>query len=150
MAMNVSGASGGFKSDINITPMVDVILVLLIIFMISVPLLQMGYQAQVPPKVQTAAPPPMEDQIIVRMDAQGQTFINKAQIPLADFGAKLREALTGRQSKVVFFAADGELPYDKVADFMDLCRSSGADNLGIVFDDLRSGGAGAATGAGSP
>jgi biopolymer transport protein TolR len=148
MAMNV-GASGSVKSDINITPMVDVILVLLIIFMISVPLLQMGYPVQVPPKIQTAAPPPMqEDQIIVRMDAQGQTFINKAQIPYRDFGGKLQQALTGRQSKVVFFAADGELTYDKVADFMDLCRDSGAENLGIVFDDLRGGGG--ATGAGAP
>jgi biopolymer transport protein TolR len=148
MAMNV-GATGGVKSDINITPMVDVILVLLIIFMISVPLLQMGYPVQVPPKIQTSAPPPMqEDQIIVRMDAQGQTFINKAQIPMADFGGRLRQALTGRQSKVVFFAADGELPYDKVADFMDLVRDSGAENLGIVFDDLRGGGG--ATAAGAP
>ena len=109
MAMNV-GASGGVKSDINITPMVDVILVLLIIFMISVPLLQMGYPVQVPPKIQTSAPPPMqEDQIIVRMDAQGKTYINRAQIPLSDFAGKLRTAMTGRQSKVVFFDADGEL-----------------------------------------
>ena len=151
MAMNV-GATGGVKSDINITPMVDVILVLLIIFMISVPLLQMGYPVQVPPKIQTSAPPPMqEDQIIVRMDAQGKTFINKAPVPLSEFGGKLRTALTGRQSKVVFFAADGELPYDKVADFMDLCRDSGAENLGIVFDDLRGGPpAAAAAPAGAP
>lgn len=148
MAMNV-GASGTVKSDINITPMVDVILVLLIIFMISVPLLQMGYPVQVPPKIQTSAPPPVqEDQIIVRMDAQGQTFINNTQFPYRDFGGKLQQALTGRQSKVVFFAADGELTYDKVADFMDLCRDSGAENLGIVFDDLRGGPPGAtATGA---
>jgi len=138
--MNV-GATGGVKSDINITPMVDVILVLLIIFMISVPLLQMGYPVQVPPKIQTAAPPSMEDQIIVRMDAQGQTFINKTMIPLSQFPGKLQAALTGRQSKVVFFAADGELSYDQVADFMDLVRDNGAENLGIVFDDLRGGGA---------
>jgi biopolymer transport protein ExbD len=137
MAMNV-GATGGVRSDINITPLVDVVLVLLIIFMVAVPLLQMGYDVQVPPKVESAAPPPMnEDQIIVRMDAQGQTFINKQQIPYSQFGGKLQEALTGRQSKVVFFAADGDLPYDKVADFMDLCRSSGAENLGIVFEDLK-------------
>jgi biopolymer transport protein TolR len=150
MAMNV-GATGSVKSDINITPMVDVILVLLIIFMISVPLLQMGYPVQVPPKVQTAAPAPTEDQIIVRMDAQGQAYINKMMVPLADFPGKLRTALTGRQSKVVFFAADGELSYDKVADFMDMVRDNGAENLGIVFEDLRGGGgAGAAPGAGAP
>lgn len=148
MAMNVSGASGGVKGDINITPLVDVVLVLLIIFMVAVPLVQMGYGVQVPPKVETpAAAPVMEGQIIVRMDALGQTYINKTMIPSAEFGAKLRSALTGRQSKVVFFAADGELTYDKVADFMDLCRDNGAENLGIVFEDLRGGGGGASPAA---
>lgn len=138
MAMNVSGASGGVRSDINITPLVDVVLVLLIIFMVTVPLLQMGYPVQVPPKIETAAPPPVqEDQVIVRMDAQGRMFINKTSFAPNEFGSKLRTAMTGRQSKVVFFAADGELTYDKVADFMDLCRDNGAENLGIVFDDLK-------------
>jgi len=143
MAMNVSGASGGVRSDINITPLVDVVLVLLIIFMVAVPLLQMGYSAQVPPKVETAAPTPNEDQIIVRMDAAGQTFINKMPVPYANFGGALRQAMTGRQQKVVFFAADGELSFDKVVDFMDVVRNNGAENLGIVFDDLRTPGAAA-------
>ncbi len=138
MAMNVGGG-GGIRSEINITPLVDVVLVLLIIFMVAVPLLQMGYPVQVPPKVEAAAPPPQsDDQVIVRMDAQGNMFINKTMYPEAEFGGKLRDAMTGRQSKVVFFAADGELPFDKVAHFMDLVRHNGADNLGIVFDDLRS------------
>ena len=136
MAMNMGGA-GGVRSDINITPLVDVVLVLLIIFMVAVPLLQMGYPAQVPPKVTTATPPPSEDQIIVRMDAAGQTYINKQAVPYASFGGALQQALTGRQQKVVFFAADGELPYGKVADFMDVCRQNGAQNLGIVFEDMK-------------
>ena len=137
MAMNVGG-SGGIRSEINITPLVDVVLVLLIIFMVAVPLLQMGYPVQVPPKVETAAPPPQsDDQVIVRMDAQGSMFINKTMYPENEFGPKLREAMTGRASKVVFFAADGELLFDKVAHFMDLCRNNGAENLGIVFDDLK-------------
>ena len=149
MAMNVGG-SGDVRSEINITPLVDVVLVLLIIFMVAVPLLQMGYPVQVPPKVETAAPPPTSnDQIIVRMDAAGNAFINKSMIPMNEFGGKLREALTGRQSKVVFFAADGELTFDKVVDFMDLCRDSGAENLGIVFDDLKGTAGGGATPAGS-
>jgi biopolymer transport protein ExbD len=149
--MNVSGAGGGVRSDINITPLVDVVLVLLIIFMVAVPLLQMGYPVQVPPKVETAAPPPQsDDQVIVRMDAQGNRFINKTMYPENEFGPKLREAMTGRASKVVFFAADGELLFDKVAHFMDLCRNNGADNLGIVFDDLRPGAATASAPAGAP
>ncbi len=149
MAMNVGGG-GGIRSEINITPLVDVVLVLLIIFMVAVPLLQMGYPVQVPPKVETAAPPPQsDDQVIVRMDSQGNMFINKTMYPQNEFGPKLREAMTGRASKVVFFAADGDLLFDKVAHFMDLCRDNGADNLGIVFDDLRPAGASGAP-AGAP
>jgi biopolymer transport protein TolR len=137
MAMDVQGGAGGIRSDINITPLVDVVLVLLIIFMVAVPLLQMGYAVQVPPKVTTAIPQPDADQIIVRLDDQGHSFINKFQVEQADFPGRLRQLLTNRQSKVVFFAADGELPYDKVATFMDIVRDAGAQNLGIVFDDLK-------------
>ena len=137
MAINVQGGAGGIKSDINITPLVDVVLVLLIIFMVAVPLLQMGYAVQVPPKVTTATPQPDADQIIVRLDDQGHAFINKTQVGANEFQAALSRVLTGRQSKVVFFAADGELSYDKVAAFMDMVRDAGAQNLGIVFDDLR-------------
>jgi biopolymer transport protein TolR len=144
MAMDVQGGASGIRSDINITPLVDVVLVLLIIFMVAVPLLQMGYAVQVPPKVTTAIPQPDADQIIVRLDEQGHSFINKTQVEPADFEGRLRTALTGRQNKVVFFAADGDLPYDKVATFMDMVRDAGAQNLGIVFDDLKSQPAGAA------
>jgi biopolymer transport protein ExbD len=137
MAMEVRGGASGIRSDINITPLVDVVLVLLIIFMVAVPLLQMGYAVQVPPKVTTATPQPDADQIMVRLDETGHAFINKTPVELAQFQGMLRTALTGRQSKVVFFAADGELPYDKVATFMDLTRDAGAQNLGIVFEDMK-------------
>ncbi|HEV7668209.1 MAG TPA: biopolymer transporter ExbD [Thermoanaerobaculia bacterium] len=147
MAMSV-GPSGGPRSDINITPLVDVVLVLLIIFMVITPLIQMGYPVQVPPKVESAQPPPSSDQLIVRMDDKGTTFINKVSVPLPEFPGKLKEALTGRSSKVIFFAADGDLEYGRVADFMDMCRDAGAENLGIVFDDLDGPGA-AATAVGA-
>ncbi len=81
-------------------------------------------------------PPPTSDQIIVRMDAAGRMYINKDTFGAAEFPARLRQALVNRGSKMVFFAADGELTFDHVADFIDLCRDSGAENLGIVFDDL--------------
>jgi biopolymer transport protein TolR len=149
MAMNVGG-SGGPKSDINITPLVDVVLVLLIIFMVITPIVQMGYEVQVPPKVETSAPVPQDsNQVIVRLDAEGRPWINKQQVPMNEFPAKLREVLTGRSSKVIFFAADGELEYDRVADFMDVCRDNGAQNLGIVFEDMRGGPAAAAALGGS-
>lgn len=147
MSMNVGG-SGGPKSEINVTPLVDVVLVLLIIFMVITPIVQMGYAVQVPPKVETSAPVPQDsNQVIVRLDAEGRPWINKQMISMSDFPAKLREVLTGRSSKVIFFAADGELEYDRVAQFMDVCRKNGAQNLGIVFEDMRPGG-GAAAGLG--
>jgi biopolymer transport protein TolR len=136
MAMAV-GPSGSLKSDINITPLVDVVLVLLIIFMVITPLVQVGYDTKVPPKVEsTAPPPPSVDQVIVRLDAQGKMYINKEEIPPQDFPRRLREVMRGRESKVTFFAAQGDLPYDQVITFMDLCRDNGMQNIGIVLQDL--------------
>ncbi len=146
MAIQTS-STGSVRSDINITPLVDVVLVLLIIFMIVTPILQMGHEVQVPPKLETNVPPPTtDDQVIVRLDSQGRAFINKLQVTRNEFPTRLREVLAGRSAKVVFFAADGELPYGDVADFMDMVRDNGAQNLGIVFDDMK-GAAGAAKAA---
>ena len=136
MSMNVGGG-GGVKASINVTPMVDVVLVLLIIFMVIQPMLQVGYTVETPPEVKSATPPPqVSDQVIIRMDEDGRTFINKAEIPMAQFGDRLRAAMSGREKKLAFFAADGELSYEKVVNFMDLCRNNGAQKLGIVFEDL--------------
>ncbi len=137
MSMNVGGVSGGVRSEINITPLVDVVLVLLIIFMVIQPMLQVGYEVETPPEVKSAPSTPPGDQVIIRMDAEGKTFINKLEIPRAQFAERLKTAMTGREKKLAFFAADGELTYDRVIEFMDLCRNNGAEKLGIVFDDLR-------------
>ncbi len=135
MAMT-GGKMGNMKSDINITPLVDVVLVLLIIFMVVTPLLQRGYETKVPPRVQTTTPPPMTDQIVLRLGADGYYYINKEQFTEQDFIAKLDEVTKGRENKVVFLAADGNLLYDKVARFIDLCDAHGAKNIGIVLEDL--------------
>jgi biopolymer transport protein TolR len=98
----------------------------------------MGYEVDTPPKVESALPPPTsDDQIIVRMDASGKTYINKEEVAVGQFGARLGLALKGRSNQVIFFAADGELTYEKVAFFLDLCRDAGAKKLGMVFDDIK-------------
>jgi len=136
MAMT-GGKMGDMKSDINITPLVDVVLVLLIIFMVVTPLLQRGYETKVPPKQVTNTPPPTNlDQIVLRLTEDGGMYINKEQYMERDFLNKLDEVTRGRENKVVFFAADGNLSYDKVARFMDMCNDHGAKNLGIVLDDI--------------
>jgi biopolymer transport protein ExbD len=145
MAMSVGGGRMGVRSEINITPLVDVVLVLLIIFMVIVPILQMGYEVRVPPKVTGFTPPTDSDQVIVRIDHDGRYYINKQQFSAQDFPARLREAMTGRSRKLAFLAADGELPYGQVATFLDLCRHNGAENIGIVFEDLNPAGQAAAT-----
>jgi len=134
--MQVGGGRGGVRSEINVTPLVDVVLVLLIIFMVITPMLQVGYEINTPPEVESAAPPPSDDQIILRMDEQGRIFINRETILPSEFPQRLEATLHNRESKMVFFAAAGELPFAKVAEFLDLCRNSGAKNLGIVFDEL--------------
>ena len=137
MSMNVS-SGGGISANINITPLVDVVLVLLIIFMVIQPMLQVGYEVETPPEIKSATPPPQNnEQVIIRMDADGKTYINREEVPRGRFAERLRTAMTGREKKLAFFAADGELTYEKVVEFMDLCRNNGAQKLGIVFDDLR-------------
>jgi biopolymer transport protein TolR len=142
-----SGSSSGPKSEINVTPLVDVVLVLLIIFMVIIPMTQVGYDVNTPPKVDAVQVLPDQNQLIVRMDARGQIFINKEQLTEATFPSRFREAIRNREKKVIFFAADGELSYEKVAAVLDMVRDNGAENIGIVFDDLAPGpGVGAAVG----
>jgi biopolymer transport protein TolR len=123
------------RSEINVTPLVDVVLVLLIIFMVVIPMLQMGHPVATPPARPDGWPSP--NQLLARMDEQGRTYLNKEEVPLANFGVRLKQLTANRAGRITFFAADGELPYGQVADFMDLCRNNGAENLGIVFDDIR-------------
>ena len=135
--MQVSGGSGGSMSDINVTPMIDVILVLLIIFMVMVPVVQMGYLVRVPPKPEddvTVIPDPT--QIILRYDKDGNAFINKQRVPLAEFGAKLQQTLKGNTGKMVFFAGDPEAPYDETVEFLDAARAAGAENIGLIVEDI--------------
>ena len=131
------GEPSRMQSAINVTPLVDVVLVLLIIFMVVQPMLQMGYEVETPPEIKTPTPqPPDPNQIIVNMDAEGRPYINKQAIPKPEFSTRLAAALKNREKKIVFFAANGELSYEKVVAFMDQVRDAGAQNLGIVFDDL--------------
>ena len=136
MAM-ATGQRGVLKSDINITPLVDVVLVLLIIFMVITPIAQVGYEARVPPKLEdNVPPPPSVDQVIVRLDAAGRIFINKEEVSEQDFPRRLRDVLRGRENKVSFFAASGDLDYDRVIHFLNVCHENGLNNLGIVLEEL--------------
>jgi biopolymer transport protein ExbD len=124
------------RSDINVTPLVDVVLVLLIIFMVITPVVQMGYLVKVPPKAPANLPPSaVQDQIILRLASADRVLINKEDLTMAQFPARIREILRGNSSKMVFFAGARDVDYDTTMRFLDLARQSGAKNIGIIVED---------------
>jgi biopolymer transport protein TolR len=129
------GGGGSMRSDINVTPLVDVVLVLLIIFMVITPVVQMGYLVRVPPKAPANIPPAaVQDQIILRFMDQQRMFINKDELTAEQFPQKLREVLHGNPSKMVFFQGAPENDYESTMKFLDLARNSGAKNIGIIVE----------------
>jgi biopolymer transport protein ExbD len=130
------GGSGSMRSDINVTPLVDVVLVLLIIFMVITPVVQMGYLVKVPPKAPANLPPSaMQDQIIIRLAAVDRVLINKEEMTMGQFPPRIREILRGNTSKMVFFAGARDVDYETTLKFLDLARASGAKNIGIIVED---------------
>ncbi|HEX8252469.1 MAG TPA: biopolymer transporter ExbD [Thermoanaerobaculia bacterium] len=130
------GGSGSVKSEINVTPLVDVVLVLLIIFMVITPVVQMGYLVKVPPKAPANLPPSaVQDQIVLRLAPEGRVLINKDEMTLAEFPGRIREILRGNTSKMVFFSGSRDVDYEATMTFLDLARASGAKNIGIIVED---------------
>lgn len=130
------GGSGSMQSNINVTPLVDVVLVLLIIFMVITPVVQMGYLVRVPPKAPANIPPSaVQDQIVLRLYPGDRVFINKEEMTSAQFPTRIREVLRGNTSKMVFFAGGRDVDYETTIKFLDLARSSGAKNIGIIVED---------------
>src|SRR5262245_12112280 len=129
------GRLSDFRSDINITPLVDVVLVLLIIFMVITPLLQMGYDVKVPPKAppqdQSTVPP---DLLIVSLTPTNKIYLNKAEVNPQTLSLRLTEILKNRANKTIFFSGDDGSSYGEVMKVMDLCRNAGAKNIGIVME----------------
>lgn len=131
------GSGGGLKSDINITPLVDVVLVLLIIFMVLTPLLQLGYDVSVPPKATVEASAVVNKaQLIVTQAEPGKVYLNREQIALDQLPLKLTEILQHRNDKTVFFSAADDLNYGMVIQTMDVIRNSGAERIGIITEKV--------------
>src|SRR5438270_573485 len=128
-------SAAGLNSDINVTPLVDVVLVLLIIFMVITPVVQMGYLVRVPPKAPPGIPPSaVNDQIILRLMPDNHIFINKDEVPANDFPVRIRDIMHGNTSKMVFFQGSPDVDYDATMKFLDVARACGAKNIGIIVE----------------
>ena len=132
MAMNL-GSSAGSMSDINVTPMVDVMLVLLIIFMVTAPMLQQGIALDLP-QTRSATLDVNSDTMVVALSAQKRVFIGETEVPLTQLRAKLVGNLKLRQDKEVYLRADRTLPYGFVVDVMAILKDAGVVTLGMVTD----------------
>jgi biopolymer transport protein ExbD len=131
------GGSGTVKSDINVTPLVDVVLVLLIIFMVITPVVQMGYLVRVPPKAPSNLPPSaIQDQIVLRLASNNRVFINKEEMTIDQFPNRIRDILKGNTSKMVFFSGGRDVDYESTMTFLDIARASGCKNIGIIVEDV--------------
>jgi biopolymer transport protein ExbD len=110
--------------------------VLLIIFMVITPVVQMGYLVKVPPKAPANVPPSaVQDQIIIRLVDATHVLINKEEMEVGAFPNRIRDILRGNTSKMVFFAGARDVDYDTTMRFLDIARASGCKNIGIIIDE---------------
>jgi biopolymer transport protein TolR len=141
MGMSVGGPGGGPKADINMTPMIDVLLVLIIIFMVITPLTPKGLEALVPQPPPPNQPPSMSDQrtVVVIIDKDHNMMINTEPTTEATMGARLAEIFKTRAERVVFIKGDGNLEYQWVAKAIDIAHGAGIDKVGLMTAKVESG-----------
>ena len=120
-------------ADINVTPLVDVMLVLLVIFMVTAPMMQQGVQVNLP-KANTKAMTPQDEAVVVSVDKSGKVFINKDEIPAADLRNRLAAMFASREKKEVFLKADAGVPYGEVVKAMADIKGAGIERLGMVTE----------------
>lgn len=134
MAMAVGGG-GGVKAEPNVTPMIDVMLVLLIIFMIVIPAISAGFNAQPPKGVNLKAHPEENDDVVLGIDQQGHYYLNKKPIRAEDLQTALTNIYNSRaEDKRLFLKADAQLDYSKVVDAIDIAAKAGARFTGLISD----------------
>ncbi len=135
MAMGVGGSKGGSMSEINMTPMIDVLLVLLIIFMVVQQGLQRGLSVQVPPpkeKEEIAQKPPDDQQIVLEVEPGPKYFVNRTEVPAENLENFLRETFATRARKVIFVKGAADLAYGEVVRAVDASRAADITLVGLV------------------
>lgn len=133
MAFDAQEGNGGAISQINVTPLVDVMLVLLVIFMVTAPILQQGVPINLP-KVAATGLSGDDQQLVVSLDKQGKLYLNDAPMDLDDLRAKLQAVLQMRPDRQVFLRADDAVAYGRVMRIIAAIKGAGVERLGMVTE----------------
>ena len=133
MAMSM-GSSGGVKSEINVTPLVDVMLVLLIIMMIVAPMLQKGVDVRLPVAANSSDKPETQEQTVLAIKADKTLWVNGIQVRETELRTKIEEALETKKEKVILIKADEDVEYGAVMGAMDELRLGGIEDMGLITE----------------
>ena len=139
MAMDVGGAGRGkVKGDINVTPLVDVMLVLLIIMMLVAPMLQQGVAVRLPTATNTTDKPETQEQTVLAISKNKEYYLNAKPVTENDMVTRLNEILENKKEKIVLIKADEEVEYSAVMTAMDQLRNAGIEDIGLITERKKS------------
>jgi biopolymer transport protein ExbD len=132
--MDVGGAKGGVKSDINVTPLVDVMLVLLIIMMLVAPMLQKGVDVRLPEADNSGDKPETQGQTVLAVTADKRFYVNSIQVTDAELLSRVQSALEEKKERIVLIKADTDAPYSAVMQVMDRLREAQIEDIGLITE----------------
>ena len=134
MSMDLGGAKGGIKSDINVTPLVDVMLVLLIIMMLIAPMLQQGVAVTLPSAENTVDKPEVTGQTVVAIARDKKMYVNAKEVPEEELADRIEKILETSVDKIVLLKADEAVDYKTVMAMMDQLRKAGVEDIGLITE----------------